>query len=120
MTSRSLAWIGLLVACAAPPSAPETPEVPPLEAARPDVLDAVLGARAHLAPAPVDGDPDRVIVLDEPLGDLPAGYRLLEAHRVGDGLLILQTNHELWWREAGQARRIEREVDAPLSVRGRQ
>ncbi|MCB9614530.1 MAG: hypothetical protein H6722_18990 [Sandaracinus sp.] len=120
MISRSLALLGLLASCAAPPSAPESPEVPPSEAARPDVVEAVLGARAHLAPAPVDGDPDRVIVLDEPLGDLPAGYRLLEAHRVGDGLLILQTNHELWWRAEGQARRIEREVEAPLSVRGRQ
>lgn len=91
----------------------------------------VAGARAHLAEVPPNADPDRAIVLDEPLGDLPVGFRLLEAHRIGTGanaaadgtitgLLVLQTNHELWWRDARGARRLERDVEAPLSVRGRQ
>lgn len=100
-----------------------TPDVD--EALRADPL-RVAGARAHLAEIPPNADPDRAIVLDEPLGDLPVGFRLLEAHRLGaddgteEGLLVLQTNHELWWRDARGARRLERDVEAPLSVRGRQ
>lgn len=132
--------LGLCVACASEPSAWEpndrSPEHAPAsevatgspdldEALRPETL-RVAGARAHLAEVPPNADPDRAIVLDEPLGDLPVGFRLLEAHRIGaadgteEGLLVLQTNHELWWRDARGARRLERDVEAPLSVRGRQ
>lgn len=141
MTHRFV-WLGLCVACSAPPEAATSPEAessdvsssptgptgeaptgeaPPGDATDPSTRDTltVAGARAHLAEAPPNADPDRAIVLDEPLEDLPIGFQLLAAHRIGDGLLVLQTNHELWWRDANGARRIERDVEAPLSVRGR-
>jgi hypothetical protein len=136
-------WIGfgLCAACASEPSAwepndraAEDPVVRDVATgSSPDLTDTlradtlrVAGARAHLAEVPPNADPERAIVLDEPLGDLPVGFRLLEAHRIGgadgmdEGLLVLQTNHELWWRDARGARRLERDVEAPLSVRGRQ
>ena len=128
--TRRFVWLGLCVACSAPPEAATSPKPESSEVSSSPTADApsdatprdtltVAGARAHLAEAPSNADPDRAIVLDEPLDDLPIGFPLLEAHRIGDGLLVLQTNHELWWRDANGARRIERDVEAPLSVRGR-
>ena len=76
--------------------------------------------RARLTPAPPNADPDRVLALLEPLEDLTPGELLTDAQQVDGGWAVVRRNHELWFHEAGQGRRLDTDVMMPISVRGTQ
>ena len=94
----------------------EPPELVQMEPAVPVPLDE--GIAAVPLPVPPNADPDRVLALSEPVADLPAGFELLDARRVGDAVVVIHRNHTLWRHTDDGREQLDEQAEAPISVQG--
>ncbi len=112
-----------LLGCASEPAEAPAPASAPLVA--PDtapptprpIVALDVGIDARVEDAPPNGDPDRVLALTAPLADLPAGTPVLDARWVAGAAVVLHPDHSLWVHQGGERRRIDDQVEAPLSIR---